>query len=107
MQTLGIKDLQKNPAKLTKALQAHELSMITNRSTPIGIAVSFDENIISSGLKTSLLLDAYKSGSLSLGQLASGLQLPKSKVMKMLSLLGIDVVAYDFDDELKTMEVFE
>lgn len=103
MRTLGIKDLQTNPAALTKALEAKEYAMITKRSTPIGIAVSLDDGVVSHGLKTSLLLDGYKNGNLSLGQLTSSLNLPKAKVMKMLSLLGIDVIGYDFEDDLKTL----
>lgn len=106
MQTVGIKELQTNPAILTKALEAHEYAMITKRSTPIGVVVSFDDVILSHGLKTSILLDGYKSGNLSLGQLATSLDMPKEKVMKMLSLLGLDVVEYNFSDDMKNLDSF-
>ena len=46
MQTIGIKYLQTNPATLTKALEAHEYTVITKHSKPIGLAVSFDDVIL-------------------------------------------------------------
>ena len=106
MKTIGIKDLQINPAVLTRSLEADEYTMITKRSKPIGLALSFNDSIITEGLKTSLMIDAYKKGLLSLGQVASALEIPKEKVMKMLSTMGIDVIDYDFNDDLKNMDHF-
>ncbi|HFS85275.1 MAG TPA: type II toxin-antitoxin system Phd/YefM family antitoxin [Epsilonproteobacteria bacterium] len=103
MQTIGIKDLQINPAKLTKALEAHEFTMITKRSKPIGIALAFDETIVTEGLQHALLLEAYKQGTLSLGQLSTTLKLDKKETLKMLSISGIDVIDYDFQDELHNL----
>ena len=62
MQTIGIRELQTNPAIFTKALENNEFTMITKRSTPIGVAIAFDDAILSKGLKTSLLIEAYKNG---------------------------------------------
>ena len=104
MQTIGIKDLQINPAILTKSLEAKEYTMITKRSRPIGIALSLDDNIISNGLKSSLLIDGYKSGILSLGQLSNSLNISKQKAMRLLSMMGIDVIDYNFDDEMGTLD---
>lgn len=104
MQTIGIKDLQTNPAILTKALEAKQYAMITKRSNPIGIALSFDDAILSHGLKTSLLIEGYKEGNISLGQLAKSLDISKQKAMHLLSMMGIDVVAYRFEDDLKTAQ---
>ena len=106
MQTIGIKDLQINPAILTRSLEADEYTMITKRSTPIGLAISFNDSIITEGLKTSLMVDAYKQGLLSLGQVAKALEMPKEKVMKILSVMGIDVIDYDFKDDMKSMRSF-
>ena len=104
MKTIGIKDLQINPAILTRSLEADEYTMITKRSKPIGLALSFNDSIITEGLKTSLMIDAYKQGLLSLGQVAQALEISKEKVMKLLSSMGIDVVAYDFQDDMKSMD---
>lgn len=106
MQTIGIKDLQINPAIFTKALEQNEYTIITKRSNPIGVAVSFTDDIVTYGLKTSLLIDGYKSGVISLGQFSNSLDISKEKAMKMLSLMGIDVVSYDFGDDMKNMDSF-
>lgn len=103
MNSLGIKDLQTNPARLTRALEAHEYTLITRHSKPIGIALSFDDEILNSGVKTAILLDAYKSSAISLGQFCKALGISKKKAMKMLSLMNIDVIDYDFNDDLKTI----
>lgn len=106
MQTIGIKDLQINPAILTRSLEAEEYTMITKRSKPIGLAISFDDKIVTEGLKTALMADAYKNGYLSLGQVAKALSLSKEKTMKMLSTLGLDVIEYNFEDDMKSMDSF-
>jgi len=106
MQTIGIKDLQINPAILTRALEAKEYTMITKRSNPIGVALSFNDAILSNGLKTSLMIDGYKDGNISLGQLAKSLDISKQKAMHLLSMMGINVVEYDFKDDLKTLDKF-
>ena len=106
MQTIGIKDLQINPATLTKALEAQEYTLITKRSKPLGIALAFDDKIVTQGLKTALMVDAYEKSLLSLGQLSKALNISKRDTMKMLSLLGIDVIDYDFKDELKDLDNF-
>ena len=106
MQTIGIKDLQINPAILTKALEAQEYTLITKRSKPVGIALAFDDKIVTQGLKTALMIDAYKKSLLSLGQLSKALNISKKETMKMLSLMGIDVIDYDFKDELKDLDSF-
>ena len=107
MQTIGIKDLQKNPAILTRSLATDEYTMITKRSTPIGLAISFNNTIIDSGLKTALMVDAYKKEYLSLGQFAKTLAIEKDEAMKMLSMMGVDVIDYDFADDLKFLDAFD
>ena len=106
MQTVGIKDLQINPATLTKALEAHEYTLITKRSKPLGIAFAFDDKIVTEGLKTALMIDAYEKSLLSLGQLSKSLNLSKQETMKMLSLSGVNVIDYDFKDELSDLDSF-
>jgi len=106
MQTIGIKDLQINPAILTKALENKDYTVITKRSHPIGIAVALDEKILSQGLKTSLLIEGYKNGNISLGQLSKAMDISQKKAMQLLSMMGIDIVEYDFKDDLKTLDDF-
>jgi predicted HTH domain antitoxin len=104
MQTFGIKNLQTNPAVFTNALESNEIAVITKRSKPIGVAVSFGDSILSQGLKTSLHIEAYKNGFLSLGQFCKSQDMSKEEGMKLLSLMGIDVIDYDFSDDLKSVE---
>jgi len=106
MQTIGIKDLQINPAILTNSLEADEYTMITKRSKPIGLAISFDDKIVTEGLKTALMVDAYKNGYLSLGQVSKALELDKQKTMKLLSTMGLDVIDYDFNDDMDGLKSF-
>lgn len=106
MQTIGIKDLQINPAVLTRSLESNNYAMITKRSKPIGLAVSFNEKIIDKGLKTALMIDAYQKGYLSLGQLCKALDIHKEKALKMLALMGADSIDYDFADDMKHMDSF-
>jgi hypothetical protein len=106
MQTIGIKELQTNPAILTKSLEAREYSMITKRSKPIGIAIAFDDEVLTLGLQKALLLEAYKNSLLSLGQLSKSLKISKKETLLVLSLMGIDVIDYDFKDDMKNMDAF-
>jgi predicted HTH domain antitoxin len=106
MQTIGIKELQTNPALLTRSLEADEYTMITKRSKPIGMAFSFDDTIITEGLKTALMIDAYKKGYLTIGQFAKALNIDHKEAMKLLSLMGIDVIDYNFEDDMKFMDSF-
>ncbi len=106
MQTVGIKDLQVNPARLTKALEAHEYTLITKRSKPLGIVMAFDDRILTDGLRTALMIDAYQKSLLSIGQLSQALNVSKMKTMKLLSLSGVDVIDYDFKDELEDLDTF-
>ena len=106
MQTIGIKELQTNPALLTRSLEADEYTMITKRSKPIGMAFSFEDTIVTDGLKTALMIDAYKKGYLSMGQFAKALELNHEEAMKLLSMMGVDVIDYDFDDDMKFIDSF-
>ena len=58
------------------------------------------------GLKTALMIDAYQKSLLSLGQLSKALELSKRETMKMLSLSSVNVIDYDFKDELGDLDSF-
>lgn len=104
MQTIGIRELQTNPAIFTRALENHEMTMITKRSTPIGIAIAFDDAVVTQGLKTALLVEAYRKADLSLGQFCKAMKFSTEEGMRLLSMMGIDVVDYDFNEELATLD---
>jgi len=52
------------------------------------------------------MIDGYKDGNISLGQLSKSLDISKQKAMHLLSMMGINVVEYDFEDDLKTLDKF-
>jgi predicted HTH domain antitoxin len=106
MKTLGIRDLQRNPSNLTKYLENDEYTLITKRNIPLGIAISFNDEIITKGLKTSLILEAYEKGLISLGEVAKSLNVSKKEAMKLISLNGKNLVDYDFKEELENVKDF-
>ena len=106
MQTVGIRDLQLNPASFTKPLENDEFVMITKRGKPIGIATSFNDDTLRQGLIESMVLKAFNQGDVSLGQLGKSLNLTKRETMKYLELVNIPLTDYDFNEELKNVEEF-
>jgi predicted HTH domain antitoxin len=52
------------------------------------------------------MIDAYKKGYLSMGQFANALEVSHEEAMKLLSLMGVDVIDYDFEDDMKFMDSF-
>ena len=104
MEVLTIKDLQKNPGKLAKSAQRSELALITKRSTPLGVVIPFDSELLLYELKVDVVFKAYREGHLSLGQVAKFLQKSKEETMRLLSSLGIDVIEYEFDEEIESIK---
>ncbi len=103
MEYITIKDLQKNPAKLTKSIESKNLSLITKRSVPIGVVVPFDSDLILNDLKLNIIVKAYENGELSIGQIAKFLNKSKKETLKFLSNLGISVIDYDFNEDLENL----
>jgi len=62
--------------------------------------------LITNGLKTSLLIEAYENSLISLGELAKALNMSKKEAIKFLSTLRIDVIDYDFNVDLETIKKF-
>ncbi len=106
MQTVGIRDLQINPAALTKSLENNEFVMITKHGKPLGVATSFEENILRHGFLENLVLTAFKKGDISLSQLAKSLNLTKTETIKLLAIHNIPVTDYKLEEDLKGIESF-
>lgn len=105
MLTIGIKELKNNPSILTKGVEDRdEYLFISKRGKPIAVAMSLDNEVFDHGFKKWVLIKAYKSGDLSLGQLSKALEQSHADTMEMLGALGIAVIDYDLDDELSTIE---
>ncbi len=106
MQTVGIRDLQKNPAVLTKSLENNEFVMITKRGKPLGVATSFDDDVLRHGFLENLVLEAFEKGDISFSQLSKSLKLSKTETMKYLKIMNIPLADYDISEELKGIESF-
>jgi predicted HTH domain antitoxin len=104
MQTVGIRDLQVNPASFTRPLESNEFVMITKHGKPLGVATSFDNDVLQHGVMESIVLQAFERGDISLGQLAKSLKLTKGETMQYLSMLKIPVTDYDFSEDIKGIE---
>jgi prevent-host-death family protein len=105
MITIGLKEIKNNPSVITKGVEdKDEYLFISKRGKPIAVAMSLDNEVFDYGFKKWVLIKAYEKGDLSLGQLSKALKLSYSETMEMLSILGIDVIDYDLDDEVDTIE---
>lgn len=106
MQTVGIRDLQLNPASFSKPLENDEFVMITKRGKPLGIATPLTDDALHHGLIESMVLKAFNQGDISLGQLSKALDLTKQDTMKYLALVNIPLTDYDLTEDLETIETF-
>ena len=100
MQVIGIKELQTNPAKLTKAFQARDYLLITKHGQPLGLAIPFDEGIMDKGLIPWFAIKGFQNGDFSLGQLAKILDKTHHETIRLLDSLGVPIADYDLEEDL-------
>ena len=106
MKAIGIRKLQKKSVINNQMAWKQRIHIITKRNKPIGITISFDDKIITAGLTTLFLIDAYQNFLIELGELAKLLNMSKKEEIKFLSSIGVDVINYDFEYDLKTAGKF-
>jgi len=105
MLSVGIKEIKNNPSVITNGVKdSNEYLFISKRGKPIAVAMSLDNEVFDYGFKKWILIKAYKKGDISLGQLSKALNLSYSDTMEMLGLLGIEVIDYDLNDDINTLE---
>lgn len=104
MKMAGIKEIKTNPGLISKAIEDHQYLLISKRGKPIAIATSLDDEIFDVGLKKWLVLQAFKNGNLSLGQLSRALDKTYTETTKLLQLLNIPLLDYDLNDEMDVVE---
>lgn len=104
MNTIGIKELQTNPGKLSHSLQNDEYTLITRRGEPLGIALPFGGNLLEKGMKPWFALKAFQEGDLSLGQLAKALGKNKQEALMLLGEMNIPFADYDLQEDLNTLD---
>lgn len=103
MKSIGIKELKSNPGLISKTIEAGEYLLISKRGKPIAIATSLDDKVLDMGLKKWILIDSFKQGALSLGQLSRALAISYMETVELLDLLKIPVLDYDLKDDLTTL----
>ena len=101
MQSVAIRDLKNNPSNMTKYLENNEFVFITKHSKPIGITLPLNDDTLSIGVKKLVALEQYKTGIISLGKMASLLDINKKEALQLLHTLQIDWLEYD-EEELDT-----
>ena len=104
MQVIGIKELQTNPCKLTKAFQARDYLLITKHGQPLGVALPFAEGMMEQGLMPWFAIKGFQHGDLSLGQLSKALGKTQHDTIKLLDLLSIPIADYDLAEDLSAIE---
>lgn len=107
MQSVGIKDLQTNPAVMTRSLERDEFVLITKRGKPLGIAAHFEDQFLTHEFRDWISIKAYEQGDLSLGQLGEVLGRTRSQTLELLGVLGIATADYDLSEDLETIEALE
>lgn len=104
MQVIGIKELQTNPAKLTKAFQERDYLLITKHGQPLGLAIPFDKGMMDQGLMPWFAIKGFQNGDLSLGQLAKILNRTHHDTIKLLGSLSVPIADYNLEEDLAAIE---
>jgi len=104
MQVIGIKELQTNPSKLTKAFSRDDYALITKHGQPLGLALPFDNSVMDKGLKPWYAVKGFQNGDLSLGQLSRALGKNQRETMKLLGFLGVAIADYDLEEDLSAID---
>ena len=98
MQSVAIRDLKNNPSNMTKYLENNESVFITKHSKPIGITLPLNDDTLSIGVKKLVALEQYKTGLISLGKMATLLDISKKEALHLLHTLQIDWLEYDEEE---------
>ena len=104
MQVIGIKELQTNPGKLTKAFREDDYLLITKHGRPLGLALPFAEGMMELGLLPWFSIKSFQNGDLTLGQLSKSLGRNQHDTIELLDTLDVPVADYDFDEDLEAIE---
>ncbi len=98
MQTVAIRELKNSPSNMTKYLENNESVFITKHSRPIGITLPLNDDTLSIGIKNLVALEQYRDGLISLGKMASLLEISKAEAIRLVDRLGIDWLEVDAEE---------
>ena len=103
MKTLVLNDSTMN---IFNAVNAPDDSytLIIKNGEPVGLFTSFSNELLKTGLIKWLVIKAFQSGDISLGQLSKQLNQTKTETIDFLGNLNIPVLDYELEDDLRTIE---
>lgn len=70
MRTFTVREVRERAGELVRNAEQGRLALITQRGRPLLVAVPFDDNLLSQGLRVSLAVHLFDEGVLSQGQAA-------------------------------------
>lgn len=106
MQTFSIRDLREHTGELVRNAEAGRLAVVAKHGQPVFVAVPFDAELLTHGVRSALAIGLFQDGVLSLGKAARMAGLPAEDFIARLGALGIPAVNYppaELDDELSAL----
>ena len=104
MKTIGVRALRENPSVLSQSAEAGEYVVVTNRHSPISIAIPFSDELLEMGLHVNMAIKFYEEGLLSLGKSAQLAKMSVESFLEHLSNLGIAVVDQTSEELLEDLD---
>ena len=92
MKTIGIRALRENPGVLSQSAAAGEFVLLTNRNSPVSLALPFDDDLLKTGIHVNLALKLYEDNVLTLTKAAKLAQMSVEAFMELVANLDIVVV---------------
>lgn len=97
MQSFSIRDLRERSGELSREMEQGNLSVVTRHGHPLFVTVPFSQELLSHGVHTTLAVQLFKAGSLSLGKAAKLAKMNLAEFTEYVSEQGIPIV--DFSEE--------
>ena len=103
MEIFSIRDLRERTGELARTAEAGQLSVVTKHGQPVFIALPFDDDALTNGVKVSLAIKLFRDHVISLGRATKLSGMTKLKFIGVLGAHSISAVNYpasELDDEL-------
>lgn len=105
MKIVGVRALRENPGVISESAKNGELLLVTNRSSPVSIAVPFGEALLQSGVHVNVAIKLFEDGALSLVKSAALARMSTESFMELLAALEVPAVKYDVSELDSEMDI--
>ena len=95
MQTFTIRELRERSGDLSREAEEGRLALVTRHGQPLFVSVPFTDEVLASGVHTSLAVHLFKGGQLTSARAAQLARMSLPQFLSYLSDQGIPVVDYD------------